>query len=293
MRQLRSFALLRRKPPADPAAHFPNDEPKGDAQQPSPISGGIDELDAADIAGLKAVQEAIESASAVVSAAAQELASIDKEDTAQADTLQHAVEQGLSVVAPEKELIAQAPDKELTVGAPAVAAASTERIPTSAEDPPAPLGLTAAVDAASEKVREAVSCARSANWTVADLADATQDIAAMMDVVSSVARQTTLLALNVTIETARAGEAGMGFADVANGVKSLSIETSRAARDICARIERLRDSVDSSLGSMEKAVSMIEGLQPILGEVRSAVAEKAVDTPRLPKATGFASLTGA
>ena len=272
MRQLRSFALLRRKPAADSAEQTPDGEMKTEVPQPISTGGEADDADAIGRAGFKAVEEAIENASAVVNAAARELASIDQ-GTAPADALQQAVEQSKSIIVP-------ATVEGLTAKAPVVEQKAA----------PAPLGLTAAMDVASEKLREAMSCARSANWTVADLADAAKEIAAMMDVVSSVARQTTLLALNVTIEAARAGEAGMGFADVANGVKSLSLETSRAARDICIRVARLRDSVDSSMGSMERAVSMLEGVQPILGEVRSAVSQQTTGAPRLPKVTGLAAL---
>jgi methyl-accepting chemotaxis protein len=147
-------------------------------------------------------------------------------------------------------------------------AASTEELAATSGD------ITGAMDQADSKIEEAVETARGANALIAELARATEEIVSIVDTIASVARQTNLLALNATIEAARAGAAGRGFAVVASEVKSLSVETGNAANDIRSRIGRLRDSAGASIAAVERVMSVIQGVQPVFGTVRSAVDEQ-------------------
>jgi|TARA_B110000467_G_C18016075_1_gene313132 methyl-accepting chemotaxis protein len=69
------------------------------------------------------------------------------------------------------------------------------------------------------------------------LGDSSGEIGQVIKVINSITEQTNLLALNLTIEASRAGEAEKGFAVVANEVKDLTKETSKATEDIAQRIE--------------------------------------------------------
>lgn len=134
--------------------------------------------------------------------------------------------------------------------------------------------IDTAMTEASADLGAAVSSARNANDLIEALSRATDEIVGIIDTISNVARQTNLLALNATIEAARAGEAGKGFAVVASEVKSLSVETSRAADDIRARINTLRERAGASIDAVGRVVSTIETLDPIFASVRGAIGEQ-------------------
>src|SRR3546814_9741217 len=70
--------------------------------------------------------------------------------------------------------------------------------------------------------------ARTTNGQVEGLAASAQKIGNVVSLIQDIAEQTNLLALNATIEAARAGEAGKGFAVVASEVKSLAMQTAKA-----------------------------------------------------------------
>jgi methyl-accepting chemotaxis protein len=74
----------------------------------------------------------------------------------------------------------------------------------------------------------------------------------LVDVISSVARQTNYLAINAAIEAARAGEAGRGFAVVAAEIRKLSNMTATAAVDIASKISSATEGIDRELEAAQK-----------------------------------------
>ena len=92
---------------------------------------------------------------------------------------------------------------------------------------------------------------------MAQLDEHARDISRIMAVISDIADQTNLLALNAAIEAARAGEAGRGFAVVADEVRKLAEKTMASTQDVGNAIKAIQESTAKSMTGVDNAVERI------------------------------------
>ncbi len=121
---------------------------------------------------------------------------------------------------------------------------------------------------------KATSEARKTGETVQNLKEMALSIGEVVNAISDISEQTNLLALNATIEAARAGEAGKGFAVVADEVKVLANETSKKTEEINHRITMIQEAVDRSVTDVENIIEAVHKIDQVATSVGSAVEEQ-------------------
>ncbi|MTJ92395.1 MAG: PAS domain-containing protein [Desulfovibrio sp.] len=108
---------------------------------------------------------------------------------------------------------------------------------------------------------------------MASLGDQAQSIGQIMTVISDIADQTNLLALNAAIEAARAGEAGRGFAVVADEVRKLAEKTMQATREVGSAIQGIQSGTSQNIDKVNSTVNTIEQTTELAGTSGAALSE--------------------
>ncbi|MCR4510124.1 methyl-accepting chemotaxis protein [Pseudomonas sp. 32.2.56] len=109
------------------------------------------------------------------------------------------------------------------------------------------------VDGSIERIHTLVQDIRDSGVSLDTLQKDVSSIVSVLDVIRSIAEQTNLLALNAAIEAARAGEAGRGFAVVADEVRALASRTQQSTQEIQGMIDRLQKGTQDAVTSMRRS----------------------------------------
>jgi methyl-accepting chemotaxis protein len=114
---------------------------------------------------------------------------------------------------------------------------------------------------------------RTLTERVAELGTRAESVGRIMGVISDIADQTNLLALNAAIEAARAGEAGRGFAVVADEVRKLAEKTMEATRDVGVAIEGIQTQVGETVEGVTEMAELADKSAELANESGDALKE--------------------
>jgi methyl-accepting chemotaxis protein len=152
---------------------------------------------------------------------------------------------------------------------------------------------------AIEQIQRIEAATARSTKVVDSLGDQSMEIGKIVKTISEIAEQTNLLALNAAIEAARAGEAGRGFAVVADEVRKLAISSQEAAMDISNIITEIQSNTKLAVQEIESGnkevvagTKSIESTEEAFGSIISMVQDVSAQLENIAKAVGEMANSG-
>ncbi len=162
-------------------------------------------------------------------------------------------------------------------------AAAAEELSASARE------IAQQINTVASMANNASEEAESTSKEVKNLQEMAVSIGEVVGAIKEIAEQTNLLALNATIEAARAGEAGKGFAVVADEVKKLANETAQKTEEIDERVTAIQNAINSSVSAMDKIIRNVKSIDEATTSVTAAVEEQNAATGEIGRNVSEAS----
>jgi methyl-accepting chemotaxis protein len=162
-------------------------------------------------------------------------------------------------------------------------ASATEEMTSSVNE------ISRQVQVSSRIASEAVRQAEATDARINELSKAAGRIGDVVKLITAIAEQTNLLALNATIEAARAGEAGRGFAVVASEVKQLASQTAKATDEIGTQIAGMQAATQDSVAAIKEIGGTIGRISEIAATIAAAVEEQGAATQEIARNVGEAA----
>ncbi|MBI6551309.1 methyl-accepting chemotaxis protein [Pseudomonas veronii] len=144
---------------------------------------------------------------------------------------------------------------------------------------------------ASSSLEHIATALNSTATVINTLGQRSQEIGGIVGVITSIAEQTNLLALNAAIEAARAGEQGRGFAVVADEVRNLASRTRQATDEISGMILSIQQETGNAISTMEQGNTLMQEGLSRNADVASALAR--IDEQSRSAGQQFAAITTA
>ena len=181
----------------------------------------------------------VASASAEISSSTEEMAAGSQEQTTQSEEIARAVEQMAKSIAVNSESAGET-------------AHTAEQAKIAAEQ-----GGKVVTDTVGE-MKQIANVVRESAGTIQNLGKSSDQIGEIIGVIEHIADQTNLLALNAAIEAARAGEQGRGFAVVADEVRKLAEQTTKATKQIAGMVQQIQSDSHGAVSSMANATKQVD-----------------------------------
>ena len=162
-------------------------------------------------------------------------------------------------------------------------AAATEELSASSSE------IARQISSVAEKSTRASDEAVRTSKQVTELNVLADSIGDVIGAIKEIAEQTNLLALNATIEAARAGEAGKGFAVVADEVKKLATETANKTIQIDERVGKIQSAIRATVEAVGRIINDVQDIDHSTSTVASAVEEQNAATSEIGRNVSEAS----